>query len=293
MNNILGQVVLGQVTDENDKYYFVQVEGTTFQLDKNEILKPLHMGSKFKGFTYENENHKMQITRNVPNIRVDHYAMGTVKNRKFGLGVFVDIGLPNKDIVVSTDDLPELTKLWPQYGDKLMIALKLDNKNRIWGELADDKIFKNISVPSNPNLKNHNLKATTYRLKLAGTRVITEDYRLGFIHPSERDIEPRLGEQVNARVIGILRDGTLNLSLKPRAYESISDDSKMIFAVLKRTEGFEISYTDKSTPAEIKSYFGISKGQFKRAIGNLLKNHLVQQIDGVTKLTKKGIETEI
>jgi uncharacterized protein len=293
MNDILGQVVLGQVTDENDKYYFVQIKGNTFQLDKKEILKPLHMGSNFKGFAYENENHKMQITRNIPDVRIDHYAMGTVVNSKFGLGVFVDVGLPNKDIVVSIDDLPELTKLWPQRGDKLMIALKLDNKNRIWGELADEEIFKNISIPANPKLKNHNLKATTYRLKLAGTRVITEDYRLGFIHPSERDLEPRLGQQVNARVIGILRDGTLNLSLKPRAYEAISDDSKMIFTVLKHSEDFTIPYTDKSTPLEIKEYFGISKGQFKRAVGNLLKNHLVEQANGVMKLTEKGIRTEI
>ncbi|CAI2600808.1 Conserved virulence factor B [Apilactobacillus kunkeei] len=293
MNNFLGRVVSGKVTDENDKNYFVQIEGTTFLLDKDEILKPLKIGSNFKGFAYENENHKMQITRNIPDVQVDHYAFGTVVQSKYGLGIFVDIGLPNKDIAVSIDDLPELTKLWPQHGDKVMIALKIDKKDRIWGELADEEIFKSISIPANPKLKNRNMKATTYRLKLAGTRVITDDYRLGFIHPSEREMEPRLGQQVDVRVIGILRDGTLNLSMKPRAYEAISDDSKMIFAVLKRAEDGKIAYTDKSTPEDIKDFFGISKGQFKRAVGNLLKNRLIEQKDGEMLLTEKGKETDI
>ncbi|KPN82137.1 MULTISPECIES: CvfB family protein [Apilactobacillus] len=293
MNNFLGRVVSGKVTDENDKNYFVQIEGTTFLLDKDEILKPLKIGSNFKGFAYENENHKMQITRNIPDVQVDHYAFGTVVQSKYGLGIFVDIGLPNKDIAVSIDDLPELTKLWPQHGDKVMIALKIDKKDRIWGELADEEIFKSISIPANPKLKNRNMKATTYRLKLAGTRVITDDYRLGFIHPSEREMEPRLGQQVDVRVIGILRDGTLNLSMKPRAYEAISDDSKMIFAVLKRAEDGKIAYTDKSTPEDIKAFFGISKGQFKRAVGNLLKNRLIEQKDGEMLLTEKGKETDI
>lgn len=89
MNNFLGRVVSGKVTDENDKNYFVQIEGTTFLLDKDEILKPLKIGSNFKGFAYENENHKMQITRNIPDIQVDHYAYGTVVQSKYGLGILL------------------------------------------------------------------------------------------------------------------------------------------------------------------------------------------------------------
>lgn len=58
MNNFLGRVVSGKVTDENDKNYFVQIEGTTFLLDKDEILKPLKIGSNFKDL-----HMKMKITR--------------------------------------------------------------------------------------------------------------------------------------------------------------------------------------------------------------------------------------
>jgi len=122
---------------------------------------------------------------------------------------------------------------------------------------------------------------------LAGSYLLTEDFHVGFVHPSERYQEPRLGEVVKGRVIGVRPDGVLNVSLKPRAYEAISDDAAMILTFLERAADHQIPYTDKSTPEEILQTFGISKGQFKRAIGNLFKQRLIEQKDGVTKLIKK------
>ena len=185
-----------------------------------------------------------------------------------------------KDIVVSVDDLPELPQLWPQKGDKLMIGLSIDAKDRMWGKLATPEMFQTISGMAKKNMQNKNVTATVYRLKLVGTFVITDDYYLGFIHPSEREVEPRLGEVVKARVIGVKDDGTLNLSTRPRAYEAISDDSQMILMALQHTSAKQLPFTDKSSPDEIKAYFGISKGQFKRAVGHLMKAGLVKQADG-------------
>ncbi|GAK47427.1 RNA-binding protein [Secundilactobacillus oryzae JCM 18671] len=292
MNELLGRIIQGKVTDENEKYYFVQVNGETFQLDKTEILKPLKLGSQFSGFTYENESHKFQITRNAPKVQVGHYDFGTVVRSQRRLGVFVDIGLPNKDIAVSLDDLPTINTLWPQTGDRLLISLKVDKKNRIWGELADETIFDAISQPADKRMTNKDVTATVYRLKLAGTKVITSDYHLGFVHPNERDEEPRLGQEVHARVIGIHPDGSLNLSMKPRAYEAIGEDAEMILASLKHADDHQLPFTDKSDPAEIKAYFGISKGQFKRALGRLLKQRLVSQSELNIVLLEAGEQHE-
>lgn len=285
--NLMAQVLTGTLTDENDQDYFVQVEGETFQLDKSEIKKPFKMGAHFTGFTYENEQHKMQITRQIPKIRRDHYAFGTVVKGKFGLGVFVNIGLPNKDVVVSMDDLPTVTQLWPREGDQLLISLTVDNKARIWGHLADEEIFEAISRPVKGHIQNQNLKARAYRLKLSGTRLLTEDYHLAFLHPSERLAEPRLGEEVSARVIGTLRDGSINLSTRPRAYQEIGEDAEMILAALEHAETKQLPFSDKSAPEDIKTYFGISKGAFKRALGHLLKEKLITQQDGKITLTKQ------
>lgn len=135
--------------------------------------------------------------------------------------------------------------------------------------------------------KNQNITGTVFRLKIAGTYILTEDFYLGFIHPSERYQEPRLGEVVSGRVIGVRPDGVLNVSLKPRAYEAIGDDAEMILAYLRRAKENKMPYTDKSEPEAIKEMFGISKGQFKRAMGHLLKAKLVEQKEGFTYLIEK------
>ena len=191
-----------------------------------------------------------------------------------------------RNIVVSTDTLPELQNLWPKAGDRLMIALRVDDKGRLWGELATMEMFKAVSDVASQKMMNKDVIATVYRLKMVGSYVITKDYQLGFIHPSERDQEPRLGQEVKARVIGIRPDGTLNLSLRPRAYEAISDDAQMLLAALQHNADGRLPFTDKSDPAEIKVYFGISKGQFKRAVGHLMKAGLVVQRDGYLILVK-------
>lgn len=280
LENILGREIVAKVTDFNDKYIFAQVDGLTFRMARDELLKAPKVNSSLKGFAYINDNHQLQLTKKVPKVQVDRYAWGTVVSSRKDLGVFVDIGLPNKDIVVSVDDLPELPQLWPQKGDKLMLGLSIDAKDRMWGKLATPEMFQTISGMAKKNMQNKNVTATVYRLKLVGTFVITDDYYLGFIHPSEREVEPRLGEVVKARVIGVKDDGTLNLSTRPRAYEAISDDSQMILMALQHTSAKQLLFTDKSSPDEIKAYFGISKGQFKRAVGHLMKAGLVKQVDG-------------
>ncbi|KRL04332.1 S1 RNA-binding domain-containing protein [Liquorilactobacillus oeni] len=286
MNELIGHQVEAKAVDENEDFYFLQAQGITLRLIKSELEKKLAKGESVSGFVYENEDHELQITTNIPQSRLDHYAFGDVVSSRHNLGVFVDIGLPNKDVLVSLDELPELSRLWPQKGDHLMIALKVDSKDRLWGTLAPEDAFQEISAKASKTMQNKDVVAVAYRLKIAGTHVITSDFHLGFIHPSERDAEPRLGEELKARVIGVQPDGTLNLSLRPRAYEAIGDDAQMILAALKHQNGV-LDYTDKSTPEEIRAFFGISKGQFKRAVGHLMKAGLVKQQDSKLILNKQ------
>ncbi|OJF03603.1 DNA-binding protein [Weissella confusa] len=277
MTHKIGEIISAKVTDENDKYYYAQIDGLTYEIDKSELQKPLKIGGVVTGFAYENEKHNLQITKNIPDVRLGHYAWGEVTDIRRDLGVFVNIGLPNKDVVVSLDELPTIKELWPQRGDKLMITLRIDKKDRLWGELASAAILQAVRIPAKPDMKNKQVKATVYRLKMVGTLVVTPEYNFGFIHPDERQREPRLGEEVDARVIGVREDGVLNLSLRPRAYEAISDDAAMLLTLLQRSSTHSLPFTDKSDPKQIKKYFGMSKSQFKRAVGNLYKQRKIRQ----------------
>ncbi len=285
MNELLAAVFSGLVTDENETHYFVQKNGYTFRLNKTEGEHQL--GEAVEGFGYLNQKQELSFTTLIPKSRKGHYAFAEVTETRRDLGAFVDIGLPDKDIAVSLDELPLMRELWPKKGDRLMVSLRVDQKDRIWGTLADEKIFRSLSRHGVEEQKNKDIVGTVFRLKLAGTYLLTEDFYIAFVHPSERYMEPRLGEQVKGRVIGVRPDGVLNASLKPRAHEVINDDAEMLLVYLERSADKKMPYTDKSDPEAIKKMFGISKGQFKRAIGHLLKEKRIKQEDGYTILLPK------
>ncbi len=112
MNELLATIFTGMVIDENEKNYFVQKNGQTFGLSKTEGT--YRIGEAVEGFGYQNQKHENRFTTLIPKSRIGHYAFGTVTASRKDLGVFVDIGLPDKDFVVSLDELPTMTELWPK-----------------------------------------------------------------------------------------------------------------------------------------------------------------------------------
>lgn len=276
MEELLARDVTGLVTDENQDFYFVQKEGVTFALAKSEGQHEL--GEMVKGFVYTDMRQKWRLTTLPVTASRISYGWGVVTEVRRDLGVFVDTGLPDKQVVVSLDILPELKDLWPKKGDKLYIRLDVDKKGRIWGLLAQPEDFQRLAGPAYDNMQNQQWPAIVYRLKLSGTFVyLPENNMLGFIHPSERYQEPRLGQVLDARVIGYRAvDRTLNLSLKPRSFEMLENDAQMILTYLQANGGF-MTLNDKAAPEEIKAVFGISKGQFKKALGGLMKAGKIKQ----------------
>ena len=279
MNTNLASYIMGMVIDENDHFYFVQKDGQTYALDKAEGSH--QVGESVKGFAYADMKQKLRLTTLEVTATQESFGWGTVTEVRKDLGVFVDTGLPDKQIVVSLDILPEIKDLWPKKGDRLYIRLEVDKKDRIWGILAYQEDFQRLARPAYNNMQNQNWPAIVYRLKLSGTFVyLPENNMLGFIHPSERYAEPRL----NARVIGFREvDRTLNLSLKPRSFEMLENDAQMILTYLEANGGF-MTLNDKSSPEEIKATFGISKGQFKKALGGLMKAKKIKQDQFGTEL---------
>lgn len=292
MNQSLGNIITGLVTDINEKAYFIQKDGVTYKLLKDESSN-YELGDTVEGFAYVSLNKETILTQDIPTIRIGTFAWATVIDTRKDLGVFMDVGLPDKELVVSLDELPVLKHLWPKKGDQLMITIKVDEKDRMWGTLVPETVFESLSKKASADLNNQNITATAYRLKMVGTFVITSDNYLGFIHPSERKDEPRMGQVVSGRVIGVRPDGVLNISLMPRAHEAIGDDAGMLLAILERTANGSFPYTDKSDANEIRERFGISKSQFKRALGNLMKQRMIIQEDGETKLVEQDIELEV
>ncbi|MGT2712734.1 CvfB family protein [Streptococcus oriscaviae] len=283
MNTQQACFLTGLVTDENEQFYFVQKEGVTYALSKEEGAHKL--GDSVKGFAYTDMKQRLRLTTKEQAASRTSFGWGTVTEVRKDLGVFLNTGLPDKEVVLSLDLLPEIKELWPKKGDQLYVRYDVDKKGRLWALPAFHEDFQKLAGPAYDNMQNQNLRAIVYRLKLNGTFVYLPDNNmLGFIHPNERFTEPRLGQELQVRVIGYRQvDRTLNLSLKPRSFEMLENDAQMIVTYLESKGGF-MTLNDKSSPEDIKAIFGISKGQFKKALGGLMKAGKIKQDASGTEL---------
>lgn len=287
MNNKLAAELTAIVTDKNEDQLFVQKNGLTYKVLSDDQAE---VGDVLKGFAYADKQDTLVFTTDLPAIRPGTYGWGEVVKANRKLGVFVDIGWKDKDVVVSMDDLPAEGRLWPKEGNRLLVSVRVDEKDRIWGVLAEEADFFNDYIQGTKDMHNKDVTGTVFHLKKSGTYAITDEKLILFIHPSERESEPRLGETISGRVIGLREDGVLYASLKPRAHEVMEEDAMMLLEVLKRSEDGEIPFHNKTDPEIIKTQFGISKGQFKRAVGRLMKKNLVTQDEHGTRLTETSPE---
>lgn len=272
-----GEIIEANIINENDASYFAQADGMTFTIPKNSIEDSLEKGEVVEGLVYQDKDGTNILQIDLPDIRPGYYGWGKVIQSIPSLGIFVDVGLINKDIVVSLDDLPEDDRRWPRHGDKLYLTYRIDSKDRFWGELAQEEDYKSLKRKAPARMMNQEVSATVISDKGVGVQALSVEGYEVFVHQSEMDHKLRVGELVQLRIIHVHPDGKLNGSSKARAYELLDEDSEMIYAVLTRTADKFLPLHDKSDPEEIKEYLGLSKSQFKRAVGRLMKNNRVRQ----------------
>jgi predicted RNA-binding protein (virulence factor B family) len=86
--------------------------------------------------------------------------------------------------------------------------------------------------------------------------------------------ELKAGEVVQARVTGIKPDGKIDLSIREKGYLQIDADVEAILNMLNEGGGM-IPFTDKAAPELIREKTHMSKNEFKRAVGHLLKENKI------------------
>ncbi|WP_079480046.1 CvfB family protein [Halobacillus salinus] len=261
--------------------FVVNVFEDEVTLPDESVTEDIELDQEIEVFLYLDKKGRLTATMEEPHVSRDSYGWAEVQEVVPHMGVFVDIGLEGKEMLVSSDDLPLLKSVWPQNGDNLFVSLEVDKKGRLLAEpISEEEVMDDLERAPE-TLMGEEVVARVYKATKAGSAVLTGDGHRGFIHPTERKEEPRLGQTVEARVIAVKEDGTLNLSLRPLKQESRKEDAEVIYDYLVENDGV-MDFHDKSDPEEIRETFQISKGAFKRALGKLLKENRVEQKEGRT-----------
>lgn len=281
---MIGEIHTLHIHDKSDRGFILTKDADVVVLPYVLADKELTIGDDVQAFMYTDKSGRIIASTTLPGMQIGTFGWAEVVEVLPNLGAFVDIGT-STDVLVSMDELPVVTEVWPKLGDKLFVTLKTDKRNRLLAIPATEKELE-AEYSFSPNLElNDAVAGYIVRVDREGAVIMTDNKERGFIHHTERDGEPRFGEYVTGRVIEVKDDGTLNVSLLPLKQERISDDAEQILEFLKENNG-EIYFSDKSDPDAIRSTFQMSKSAFKRALGHLMKAKLISQQDEKTYLNK-------
>lgn len=234
----------------------------------NQATKKLNIGEKIDAFLYYDQKKRLCATMETPLITTNKFDFVEVVNI-CNAGAFVNINIA-KDILLSTDYLPENHLSWPKVGEKIPCILKVKKD-----QLVARIINKEDVINKKHTLKvNDEVFATVCRLTSDGLGLYTDDFEYIFVHHSLTRKKYHLGEKVSVKIININKNNEANGSFIKQKELSRIDDSQMILNYLKNLGGI-LPLGNCSTPEEIKKYFSMSKSAFKRAVGALYKQELI------------------
>jgi predicted RNA-binding protein (virulence factor B family) len=107
-----------------------------------------------------------------------------------------------------------------------------------------------------------------------GYKAVINGSHLGLIFRDEAFKPLKYGQQVPGFIKDIRSDGKIDLSLQLHGQAARDDISQRILFHLEQ-QGGSSDLTDKSSPDEIHRVFGVSKGNYKKALGKLYKQRLI------------------
>ena len=277
------------IKKEGSTYTLVTEDDKYIRMNRSEIEgdKDYDIDEEVLVFIYPNRSGELFATPNLPSINANKFGYARVSevNRD---GAYLDIGSP-REILIPWIDLPRMKEVWPQVDDMVYATVRVEADDQMYGRLINetevDEKFQPLTKEDYETLGNKWLKGRPYRLLRVGTFILSEEGYKVFVHETEREQEPSLGQEVDFRVIGINDKGEVNGSFLEKAYKRLGTDGERIVEYMQM-HGDMMEFSDKSSPEDIKATFNLSKGQFKRALGGLLKEGRIEFVNGVTHLKK-------
>lgn len=253
--------------------------------DNNEVLLPnryvpehFEIGDKLEVFVYLDNEERIIATTTEPFILDGEFAMLRC-NEVTKFGAFLDFGLVKELFCPFKEQAFPMKKggwylvrcYLDEVTERLVASSKtnrfLDNK-----ELTVDQFDQVDIIVSHPSD--------------LGMNVIVNNRHTGLIYKDNIFQDISVGDKLKGIVKKIRPGNKLDISLGEIGYRNIEPNADKIMQELTDNNGF-LALTDKSNPEKIKTVLQMSKKTFKKAIGTLYKQKLVDLKDDGIYLKKQ------
>ncbi|HEX8376738.1 MAG TPA: S1-like domain-containing RNA-binding protein [Pedobacter sp.] len=247
----------------------------TTAVDNLNVEAPLH------AFVYMSSDGRLTATLKTPYACVDEFAVLEVIDQNDS-GAFLDLGI-EKDVFV-----PEREQKRPmRKGERYVVYVYLNEQNsrleassRLAPFVAEegfdfdegDEVQLYIADPSD-----------------LGYNAIINKKFIGLLYHNELYEHLTHGEIRKGYIKKIREGNKIDLSLNPIGYTHILDSKAILLDKLKENNGV-LDLGDKSSPPEIYKRLKISKKAFKKTVGGLYKDRLIEVSDYEIKLVARPEE---
>ena len=259
------------VVRKSDLGYMLTDGSDEILIKKIEANKELDINTSVTVYVYTDKENRKTGTMNTPVLLMDKPGFTEVVNVIEEVGVFVNNNTP-KDLLISKDYLPYNTSEWPQVGDVIFTSLKV-KKNYLVAKPVNR--FDVVSLKSNTKyVEQEQVEAYVLRIAEKGIGLITKDLIYVFVPNTQLRSKYRLGEKVSV-VITKMMDSEAYGTLNAHKEVLVDEDKETIINYLKEHHGI-MKLTAKSSSEEVEKVFNMSRKAFKRALGGLYKDQIVE-----------------
>jgi predicted RNA-binding protein (virulence factor B family) len=243
-------------------------EPVSILLPRRETPDETRLGDVLEVFVYQDSEDRPTATRLRPKLQLGEVAFLEVRELT-AFGAFCDWGLTKDLLVPLAEQTTDLAR-----GDRIAVGLYVDDTGRLAGTMRVSELLR-----ERPRYRVGDwIEGEAWRRDPAlGVFVILERRSVALLPVSEPN-RLRRGEAGRFRIAKQHPDGKVEVSLRDVAHKQVDDDAERILAVLRDRPGTHVG--DRSSPEHVDALFGLSKKAFKRAVGGLYKQGLVEIDEG-------------
>ncbi len=235
-------------------------------LPRRYVQDSMQPGQEIEVFIYNDSEDRIIATTERPGAQVGECAyLKVVSSSKFG--AFLDWGLP-KDLLVPFSEQQKPM----QKGYSYTVYLFVDE--------ATDRIAASTRLEDHLSSDNSGFKTRQavdcmiYGKSDLGFKAVINGSHLGQFYDSETFQHLHYGEHVKAYIKQLRADGKIDLILQLPSQLERDQLSAAIIEHLQQNDGVS-ELTDKSPPDDIYRTFGVSKANYKKALGQLYKQRRI------------------
>lgn len=245
------------------------------------------VGNEIDLFLYKDSQNDLLLTPQIPFIQVGQFASLKVVSTTT-VGAFLDWGL-DKDLFLPYAEQRGSV----EEGDWVTVFCYIDKASRISASTRLERFLKKLDLGDalfshyeQKAEENQAVELLIYSQSPLGFNCVVNNEVGGLLFHSESFRPLSIGEKLNGYIKQIRPNGKIDLMLERAGYEKVEWIAQKIKDLLRQNDGF-LPISDRSSPEVIYERIGISKKNFKKAIGLLYKSRLIVLEEEGIHLLKK------